>query len=226
MYRFVLAAIIGLAPAMALFFCPPENRLPVGSGCAVWLIACLAVAAWRLHAADAPRRHESFVRFGHEGATWPQIWHFDDEGRRRECSLRCLGHPDGSWEECRQVDLERKRKEESQKRFGHENAPWDQICQYDRDAPIREASQQRFGHANATLEEIRAFDREQLRQRKSQKRFGHPNASWDEIKRWDRQHRHDDGSSLGTSINGGMGLKIGDNLVLEFGTGNISVRRS
>ncbi len=222
MVKTLTVVAVALAPSLLLFVWPGTA---LASGAMLWATVCLCVAGMCRASAEKPRRIASQQRFGHDNASWDSIWQFDNEEQRRKASQARFGHPNASLEDSRQFDLELKRRQESQARFAHENASWDDICQHDRDRPRREESQKYFGHPSATVDEIRHFVHEQRRKAKSQKRFGHPNATWQEIQRHDRK-RSGSGSSLGTSINGAPGLKLGGSLVIEFGTGNIAVRRS
>ncbi|MBY0547836.1 MAG: hypothetical protein K2W95_11110 [Candidatus Obscuribacterales bacterium] len=214
----MLKPVTVIAVALAPFFLLSTWPTLLVAACAgVWALATAVL--WAVsEGCDNPRRQASLQRFGHERAEWEAIWAHDNEKQRKQDSMLRFGHENATSEQCRQFDDNRRRCRESQWRFGHENASWDDIKFDDR---RREASQSCFGHPDASVEEIN----EHRRKKMSQKRFGHPNASLAEIRAHDRKHRRAE-SSFGTGIDGSSGLKIGDGLILDPATGQITVRRS
>lgn len=214
MLKPVTVIAVALAPFLFLLASP---TLLVAGGAGVWAMFCAIL--WAVsEGCDNPRRQASLQRFGHERADWEAIWAHDNEKQRKQDSMLRFGHESATSEQCRQFDDNRQRCRESQSRFGHENASWDEIKFDDR---RREASQKTHGHPNASVHDIN----EHRRKKMSQKRFGHPNASVDEIRAYDRKHRRSE-SSFGTGIDGSTGLKIGDGLILDPATGQITVGRS
>lgn len=215
MVKPVTVIAFALAPFLCLLAWP---TVLVAAAAGAWAITFVVLWAM-LNSSDSPRRDASRRCFGHEQASWEMIWAHDSEQQRKTDSRLRFGHENATSEQCRQFDENRRRCSESQARFGHENASWDDIKLDDR---RREASQKTFGHPNASVVEIN----EHRRRKMSQKRFGHPDASIDEIRAYDRKHRSPAESSFGTGIDGSTGLKIGDGLILDPATGNITVRRS